>query len=216
MEGELHGSPLIVTIVAALSFAFLFGFVAAKLRLPPIVGYLLAGIVVGPHTPGIIADAELAAELAEIGVILLMFGVGLHFSIADLMAVRRIAIPGALGQILLATLVGIVVGFLGGWDFGGGLVLGLALSVASTVVLLRALEQRNALTSVEGPRPDGRDRAAELEHRAKVKEAGSPLDRVRVEIPDPERSVLHEEQPALVHDHVGEVVRIKRDRPGRP
>ena len=150
MEGELHGSPLIVTIVAALSFAFLFGFVAAKLRLPPIVGYLLAGIVVGPHTPGIIADAELAAELAEIGVILLMFGVGLHFSIADLMAVRRIAIPGALGQILLATLVGIVVGFLGGWDFGGGLVLGLALSVASTVVLLRALEQRSALTSVEG------------------------------------------------------------------
>ncbi len=150
MEGEVPANPLIVTIVAGLGFAFLLGLIATKLRLPPIVGYLLAGILVGPHTPGLVADGELAGELAEIGVILLMFGVGLHFSIADLLAVRRVAITGAVGQILLATLVGIVVGFLGGWDLGAGLVLGLSLSVASTVVLLRALDQRNALATVDG------------------------------------------------------------------
>ncbi len=150
MDGETHATPLIVTIVAGLGFAFLLGMIAAKLRLPPIVGYLLAGVVVGPHTPGLVADGELAAELAEIGVILLMFGVGLHFSIGDLWAVRRVAITGAIAQILLATLVGIAVGLLGGWDLAAGLVLGLSVSVASTVVLLRALDERNALASVDG------------------------------------------------------------------
>jgi CPA2 family monovalent cation:H+ antiporter-2 len=150
MDGEAHATPLIVTIVAGLGFAFLLGMIAAKLRLPPIVGYLLAGVVVGPHTPGLLADGELAAELAEIGVILLMFGVGLHFSIADLWAVRRVAITGAIVQILLATLVGIAVGLLGGWDVAAGLVLGLSVSVASTVVLLRTLDERNALASVDG------------------------------------------------------------------
>src|SRR3954466_12031601 len=145
-----HETSLIATIVVSLVLAFVGGFVASKLKLPPLVGYLLAGVAMGPFTPGFVGDKELAGQLAEIGVILLMFGVGLHFSIKDLLAVRRIAIPGALGQIAVATLLGIVIAWLWGWPLGAGLVFGLALSVASTVVLLRALEQRGALDSPAG------------------------------------------------------------------
>lgn len=145
-----HETGLITTIVAALSLAFLLGFLVSKLRLPPLVGYLLAGIAIGPFTPGFVGDAAVASQLAEIGVILLMFGVGLHFSVEDLMAVRRIAVPGAIAQIATATIIGMALATLWGWSPGAGLVFGLALSVASTVVLLRALEERNALDSPEG------------------------------------------------------------------
>jgi CPA2 family monovalent cation:H+ antiporter-2 len=145
-----HDTTLITTIAAGLGFAFVFGFLAQRLGLPPLVGYLVAGVVVGPHSPGFSADISLASQLAEVGVILLMFGVGLHFSLGDLLAVRRIAVPGALGQIAVATLLGAAVAHLWGWPWGQGLVFGLALSVASTVVLLRALEQRGILESVEG------------------------------------------------------------------
>ncbi|HYG86585.1 MAG TPA: YbaL family putative K(+) efflux transporter [Azospirillum sp.] len=145
-----HDTTLIATIVMGLGLAFLGGLLASKLRLPPLVGYLLAGVAVGPFTPGFVADEGLAAQLAEIGVILLMFGVGLHFSIKDLLAVRTIAIPGALGQIAAATALGIGVAHTWGWPFGAGLVFGLALSVASTVVLLRALEERGILDSANG------------------------------------------------------------------
>ncbi len=145
-----HETELIATIVMSLVVAFAGGFVATKVRLPPLVGYLLAGVVIGPFTPGYVGDQELANQLAEIGVILLMFGVGLHFSIGDLMAVRKIAIPGALGQIAVATVLGMVIAMLWGWSFGAGLVFGLALSVASTVVLLRALEERGVLDSGAG------------------------------------------------------------------
>ena len=145
-----HETALIATIAAGLGLAFIFGFIATRLRLPPLVGYLLAGIAVGPFTPGFVADAGLASQLAEIGVILLMFGVGLHFSISDLLAVRRIAVPGALVQIAVATVLGAAVSHLWGWTWGQGIVFGLALSVASTVVLLRALEERGALDSVNG------------------------------------------------------------------
>ncbi|MCC6621586.1 MAG: Kef family K(+) transporter [Deltaproteobacteria bacterium] len=145
-----HETPLIATIVVGLGFAFVLGIAAARLKLSPIVGFLLAGIAVGPHTPGFVGDAKLAAELAEIGVILLMFGVGLHFSLADLLAVRRIAVPGAVVQIAVATLLGILPALALGWSLGAGLVLGLALSVASTVVLLRALEERRLLVSERG------------------------------------------------------------------
>ena len=145
-----HETELIATIVMSLVVAFTGGFVATKLRLPPLVGYLLAGVAIGPFTPGYVGDQHLANQLAEIGVILLMFGVGLHFSIGDLMAVRKIAIPGAIGQIAVATVLGIAIATLWGWPFGAGLVFGLALSVASTVVLLRALEERGALDSGAG------------------------------------------------------------------
>ena len=145
-----HGGDLITTIALGLSAAFLGGFVARRLRLPPIVGYLLAGVALGPFTPGLFADPEIATELAEIGVILLMFGVGIHFSFRDLLAVRGIAIPGAIVQISAATLLGIGLAVLLGWGVPAGVVLGLSLSVASTVVLLRALMQRNALDSVHG------------------------------------------------------------------
>jgi CPA2 family monovalent cation:H+ antiporter-2 len=145
-----HETPLLVTIVLGLVVAFAFGFVASKLRLPPLVGYLVAGIMVGPYTPGPAVDVHVATELSEIGVILLMFGVGLHFSTADLLAVRFIAIPGAVGQIVVATAIGAAVAMTWGWSFGGGLVLGLALSVASTVVLLKALDERNLLNSANG------------------------------------------------------------------
>jgi CPA2 family monovalent cation:H+ antiporter-2 len=145
-----HETALIATIAAGLGLAFLFGLVATRLRLPPILGYLLAGVAVGPFTPGYVADAGLASQLAELGVILLMFGVGLHFSIADLLAVRRIAIPGAVAQIAVATALGAAVSHLWGWSWGSGLVFGLALSVASTVVLLRALEDRGVLDSTDG------------------------------------------------------------------
>ena len=145
-----HGGELITTIALGLSAAFVGGFVARRLRLPSIVGYLLAGVALGPFTPGLFADPDVATELAEIGVILLMFGVGIHFSFRDLLAVRGIAIPGAIVQITAATVLGIGLAVILGWGVAAGVVLGLALSVASTVVLLRALMQRNALDSVHG------------------------------------------------------------------
>jgi len=145
-----HENSLIATIAVGLAFAFIGGFIAIRLRLPPLVGYLLAGIAVGPFTPGFVADVHLAPQLAEIGVILLMFGVGMHFSVRDLLAVRAIALPGAVAQIIVATALGVVITSAWGWSFGAGLVFGLALSVASTVVLLRALEARNSLQSDDG------------------------------------------------------------------
>ena len=145
-----HDVPLITTIAAALGLALIMGFVAARLKLPALVGYLIAGIIIGPATPGFVADVELSNQLAEIGVMLLMFGVGLHFSLDDLLAVRRIALPGAIVQIAVATLLGIGVTALWGWSLAAGVVFGLALSVASTVVLLRALEDRGVLESVNG------------------------------------------------------------------
>lgn len=145
-----HETSLIATIAVGLAMAFVGGLIAHRLRLTPIVGYLLAGLAVGPFTPGFVADAEISAQLAEIGVILLMFGVGIHFSFSDLLAVRRIAVPGALGQILVATLLGVGLAALWGWGLGAGIVFGLALSVASTVVLLKALEDRDAVSSSDG------------------------------------------------------------------
>lgn len=145
-----HDTPLIATIAIGLGLAYLFGLVVQRLRLPPIVGYLVAGIVVGPFTPGYVADQELAGELAELGVILLMFGVGLHFSLKDLMSVRAIAIPGAIGQIVMATGMGMALAWALGWSLGAGLVFGLALSVASTVVLLRALQERREIETDRG------------------------------------------------------------------
>lgn len=126
------------------------GFITSRLRMPPLVGYLLAGIVIGPATPGFVADVELTSQLAEIGVMLLMFGVGLHFSLDDLLAVRHIAVPGAIVQIAVATVLGMAAATFWGWDIGAALVFGLALSVASTVVLLRALETQGVLESVNG------------------------------------------------------------------
>jgi CPA2 family monovalent cation:H+ antiporter-2 len=146
-----HAStPLIATIVIGLSLAFVLGTIAARLRLSPLVGYLLAGVVVGPFTPGYVADGALATELAELGVILLMFGVGLHFSFKDLLSVKAIAVPGAIAQIAAATLMGMGLGALLGWPLYSGFVLGLALSVASTVVLLRALEERRLVDTERG------------------------------------------------------------------
>ncbi|HVF08880.1 MAG TPA: cation:proton antiporter [Actinomycetota bacterium] len=145
-----HSTELIATIAIGLGAAFFCGFVARYLRLPSIVGYLLAGVAVGPFTPGIVADPDIAVELAEIGVALLMFGVGLHFSLRDLMEVRGIAVPGALVQIAAATALGCIVGLAFGWKVESGLVLGLAISVASTVVLLRSLSQRDMLHSEPG------------------------------------------------------------------
>ena len=128
----------------------MFGFAAHRLRLPPIAGYLLAGVLIGPFTPGFVADQKLANELAELGVILLMFGVGLHFSLKDLLAVRAVAVPGAIGQITCATLMGMALAWAMGWSIGAGLVFGLALSVASTVVLLKALQERRLVESERG------------------------------------------------------------------
>ena len=145
-----HELSLITTIAAALGFGLLFGMLAVRLKLPALVGYLAAGIVIGPATPGFVADVSLASQLAEIGVMLLMFGVGLHFSLRDLLEVRRIALPGAVLQIAVATAMGIGMSHLWGWSLGAGLVFGLALSVASTVVLLRALESRGVLDSMNG------------------------------------------------------------------
>src|SRR5688572_14613311 len=145
-----HGVTLISTLATAFGAALLFGFLATKLRFPPLVGYLVAGVLIGPYTPGFVADTALAAELAEIGVMLLMFGVGLHFSLDDLLAVRKIALPGAVLQIGAATAMGALVASQWGWPWGAAIVFGLALSVASTVVLLRALEDRGVLDSVNG------------------------------------------------------------------
>ncbi len=145
-----HDTPLIATIVSGLVLAFLFGALAQKLRISPLAGYLLAGILVGPHTPGFVADVHLAGELAEIGVILLMFGVGLHFSLKDLMSVRAIAIPGAVVQIGVATALGWLLATILGWNLAEGLIFGLALSVASTVVLLRALQEKRIVQTERG------------------------------------------------------------------
>lgn len=145
-----HTLPLITTLVGALTMAFILGMIAHRLRLSNMVGYLLAGVLIGPFTPGFVADQPLAAELAELGVILLMFGVGLHFSVKDLLSVKYIAIPGAMLQIVLATLLGAVAGKLFGWSWTTGVVFGLSLSTASTVVLLRALESKGLLIKREG------------------------------------------------------------------
>ncbi|WP_029592123.1 YbaL family putative K(+) efflux transporter [Franconibacter pulveris] len=145
-----HATPLITTIVGGLVLAFLLGMLANRLRISPLVGYLLAGVLAGPFTPGFVADTKLAPELAELGVILLMFGVGLHFSIKDLMAVKSIAIPGAVAQIVVATLLGVALSTLMDWSLMTGIVFGLCLSTASTVVLLRALEERQLIDSQRG------------------------------------------------------------------
>ncbi len=145
-----HTTPLITTIVGGLVLAFLLGMLANRLRISPLVGYLLAGVLAGPFTPGFVADTNLAPELAELGVILLMFGVGLHFSLKDLMSVKSIAIPGAIAQIAVATLLGMGLSWSMGWSWMTGLVFGLCLSTASTVVLLRALEERQLIDSQRG------------------------------------------------------------------
>jgi CPA2 family monovalent cation:H+ antiporter-2 len=145
-----HDVNLIATIAAGFGLAMIFGFIAARLRMSPVVGYLVAGILIGPTTPGFVADMSLALQLAEIGVMLLMFGVGLHFSLSDLMAVKRIAIPGAIVQIGSAVLLGTMAATLWGWGLAQSMLFGLCLSVASTVVLLRALETHGILKSVTG------------------------------------------------------------------
>jgi CPA2 family monovalent cation:H+ antiporter-2 len=145
-----HNTPLISTIVVALALAWAFGWLAHRLKVPPLVGYLLAGIAIGPFTPGFVADQALANELSEIGFILLMFGVGLHFSLEDLLSVRANAIPGAVVQIAVATALGIGFAWWLGWSLGAGIVFGLALSVASTVVLLRAMQERRLIETERG------------------------------------------------------------------
>jgi CPA2 family monovalent cation:H+ antiporter-2 len=145
-----HSVALISTLAAGLGLALVIGLIATRLQLPPLVGYLIAGIIIGPATPGFVADVELSSQLAELGVMLLMFGVGLHFSLNDLLAVRKIAVPGAIVQIAVATALGMAVAHLWGWDLPAGLVFGVSLSVASTVVLLRALESRGMLDTVNG------------------------------------------------------------------
>lgn len=145
-----HEQSLIATLAIGLALAFLLGMLAVRLRLPPLIGFLLAGVLIGPHTPGWVADVHLAPQLAEIGVVLLMFGVGTHFSLRDLLAVKGIAVPGALAQIAVATALGATAAHLWGWSLGAGVIFGLALSVASTVVLLRALAERDALNSDDG------------------------------------------------------------------
>ncbi|WP_223619761.1 YbaL family putative K(+) efflux transporter [Lysobacter sp. ESA13C] len=146
----MHHTSLIAILVAGFVLAFIFGAIAQRLRLSPLVGYLIAGIIAGPFTPGFVGDQTLAPQLAEIGVILLMFGVGLHFSLRDLLEVKNIALPGAVVQIVAATALGWVMAWLLGWSHGAGLVFGLALSVASTVVLLRALEERRLVETAKG------------------------------------------------------------------
>ncbi|KER04940.1 YbaL family putative K(+) efflux transporter [Photorhabdus temperata subsp. temperata] len=145
-----HSTPLITTLVGGFVLAYLLGMLAQRLKISPLVGYLTAGVLAGPFTPGFVADASLAPELAEIGVILLMFGVGLHFSLKDLLAVKSIAIPGAIAQILVATLLGVGLSAILGWELFSGIVFGLCLSTASTVVLLRALEERQLIDSQRG------------------------------------------------------------------
>src|SRR6185295_10603948 len=141
----MHGFSLILTLTGGLSAALVLGYFTQRLGLSPIVGYLLAGTLVGPHTPGFVADAALAEELAEIGVILLMFGVGLQFHIEELLAVRRVAVPGAISQSVVATVLGAVLARLFGWDWSAGLIFGMALAVASTVVLVRILADNRDL-----------------------------------------------------------------------
>lgn len=146
----VHETPLITTLVLGLCLAFLFGVIANRLRISPLVGYLLAGVIVGPHTPGFYADPKLANELAEIGIILLMFGVGLHFSMKDLLSVKAIALPGAIIQMVCATLLGTGLGLALGWELSAAMVFGLALSTASTVVLMRAMQQRRLIETERG------------------------------------------------------------------
>lgn len=143
----IHETPLISILVIGLSLACIFGTLAYRFKISPIAGYLLAGILVGPHTPGYVADQTIALELAELGVILLMFGVGLHFSLKDLLSVRAVAIPGAIGQVILTSLLGFALAHWMGWSLGAGIIFGLALSVASTVVLMRNLKERKLLDS---------------------------------------------------------------------
>ena len=145
-----HETSLIATVACGFGLALLLGFIAERVRLPALVGYLLAGIVIGPATPGYVADVGAAKQLAELGVMLLMFGVGLHFSLADLLSVRRIAVPGSIAHMAIVTLLGMAMAWLWGWSLGAGLVFGLALSVASTVVLLKVLEARGGLESMNG------------------------------------------------------------------
>ncbi len=145
-----HNITLITTLAGGFGLALIFGFIAEKLKLPALLGYLFAGILIGPATPGFVADVELASQLLEIGVMLLMFGVGLHFSFDDLLSVKKIALPGAIVQMGFATLLGMAVAHWWGWSFGAGLVFGLSLSCASTVVLLKALESRGILESMNG------------------------------------------------------------------
>lgn len=145
-----HDVDLIILLAVGFGAALLFGFIAARLKLPPLIGYLVAGIVISPNTPGVVADMVLANQLAELGVMFLMFGVGMHFSLNDLMTVRRIALPGAMLQIAVATLMGMGLTMWWGWSFGAALVFGLSLSCASTVVLLRALGDKGLLDSVNG------------------------------------------------------------------
>src|SRR5687768_6423680 len=146
----MHDLPLITTLAAAFTAAWIFGIITQKLKLSPIVGYLLAGIAIGPHTPGFIGDVHIAQQLAELGVILLMFGVGLHFNLKDLMAVRRVAIPGAIGQSTAATIVAVAVALAFGQPFKMGLVMGMAMAVASTIVLIRVLEDNHVLDTPAG------------------------------------------------------------------
>ena len=145
-----HDVELIILLAVGFSLALVFGYIAARLRLPPLMGYLIAGVIISPNTPGIVADIHLANQLAELGVMFLMFGVGMHFSLNDLMQVRRIALPGAVLQIAVATLLGVGVSMMCGWSFGSALIFGLSLSCASTVVLLKALGDRGLLDSVNG------------------------------------------------------------------
>ncbi|QET02107.1 MULTISPECIES: YbaL family putative K(+) efflux transporter [Cupriavidus] len=145
-----HNISLITTLAAGFGIALILGFIAERLKVPALVGYLLAGIIIGPATPGFVADVNLASQLSEIGVMLLMFGVGLHFSLSDLLAVKRIAVPGAVAQMTLATVLGMGIAWWWGWSWGAGLIFGLSLSCASTVVLLKALETRGVLESMNG------------------------------------------------------------------
>lgn len=145
-----HDVELIILLAVGFGLALVFGYIAARLRLPPLMGYLIAGVIISPNTPGIVADIHLANQLAELGVMFLMFGVGMHFSLNDLMQVRRIALPGAILQIAVATLLGVGVSMMWGWSFGSALIFGLSLSCASTVVLLKALGDRGLLDSVNG------------------------------------------------------------------
>src|SRR5437763_9415628 len=145
-----HESSLIATIVSGIGLAFIFGTIANRLRISPLVGYLLAGVVVGPFTPGFIADQVLAPQLAEIGVILLMFGVGLHFSLKDLLAIRAIVIPGAVAQVAASAALGWTLAWLWGWPGSGGAGFGVSLSVASTVVLMRSLQERHLVETDRG------------------------------------------------------------------
>ncbi|WP_348945703.1 cation:proton antiporter [Chitinibacter sp. FCG-7] len=145
-----HNLPLISILAVGFGAALVLGFIAERIKLPALLGYLVAGILIGPATPGFVADTHLASQLAEVGVMLLMFGVGLHFSLGDLMAVKRIAVPGAVLQMSFATLLGMALSWWWGWSWGTGLVFGLSLSCASTVVLLKALEHRGVLDSLNG------------------------------------------------------------------